>query len=109
MPVGTVVRATCDTPNSTVTITGLGAEAVVGEEKSGYAEVTISEEYLTKLLTLTATATVDGEDGPITSDSTSIDIEVVEAPKTITGVNATSGSSSYEYYSFTSEITGISY
>ncbi len=118
---GTVVRATCDTPNSTVTITGLGAEAVVGEEKSGYAEVTISEEYLTKLLTLTATATVDGEDGPITSDSTSIDIEVVEAPKTITevltydvfkdskGVNATSGSSSYEDYSFTSEITGISY
>lgn len=111
---GTVVRATCDTPNSTVTITGLGADAVVGEEKSGYAEVTISEEYLGQIFTLKATATVEGENGLIESDSTSIDIDVVEAPKTISdiitlGANSFDFSGSYSLKKYDSSATKVSY
>lgn len=111
--VGSVVRATCSTPNSTVTITGLD-EAVVGEEKAGYAEVTIPEKCLNHLLGLYATATVEGEDGPITSTTSEIQVDVVEAPKVISDVlkqdeNIFNFSNSYSLMSYTSPSTKVSY
>lgn len=120
VPVGTVVRATCDTPNSTVTISGPGvATPVVGEEKAGYAEFTLTEHKPGTEVILTATATVEGENGPITSDPTNIQFSVVEAPKTISEVltydvfkdskGTTPSKDTYIDCSHISELTGITY
>ncbi len=112
VPVGSVVRATCDTPNSTVTITGL-KEPVVGEAKAGFAEFTITEDLLNTIVGLHATANVDGENEVITSDTNSIDIEVVEAPKVVgdelTPTSFGLSGTGYTLYNYTSESTEVSY
>lgn len=116
VPVGTLVRATCDTPNSTVTISGPGvAASVIGEEKAGYAEFTLTEDKLNTVVVLTATASVEGENGTITSDSKTIQFSVIEAPNTITdkitlGVNGFDfAGNGYSLKKYDSSATKVSY
>lgn len=102
---GDVIKAACETPESTVVLT------INGTPVSGDT-YTVTDSDINKELVVKATASVEGKDGPITNEK-SIKVNVIEKPVVLTDeltINSLGISGqSYTLYKYTSEATKVEY
>lgn len=102
---GDVIKAACETPESTVVLT------INGTPVSGDT-YTVTDSDINKELVVKATASVEGKDGPITNEK-SIKVNVIEKPVVLTDeltptVISISGST-YKLYEYKSTATKVEY